>query len=49
LGFGDFDGAEFTHVASKVTFEVLVASFRLEPLDEGLARVARWSIPGIGG
>ena len=37
LGF-DFDGAEFTHVESKVTFEVLVASFRLEH-DEGLARV----------
>jgi len=37
LGF-DFDGAEFTHVESKVTFEVLVASFRREH-DEGLARV----------
>ena len=29
IGF-DFDGAEFTHVDSKVTFEVLVASFDLE-------------------
>jgi hypothetical protein len=37
LGF-DFDGAEFTHVDSKVTFEVLVASFGLEQ-DEGLTRV----------
>ena len=37
LGF-DFDGAEFTHVDSKVTFEVLLASFGLEH-DAGLARV----------
>jgi len=37
LGF-DFDGAEFTHVDSKVTFEVLVASFNLEQ-DAGLARL----------
>jgi hypothetical protein len=37
LGF-DFDGAEFTHVDSRVTFEVLVASFGLEH-DAGLARV----------
>jgi hypothetical protein len=37
LGF-DFDGAEFTHVGSKVTFEVLVASFDLER-DVGLVRV----------
>jgi hypothetical protein len=37
LGF-DFDGAEFTHVDSKVTFEVLVASFGLEQ-DPGLARL----------
>ena len=37
LGF-DFDGAEFTHADSKVTFEVLVASFGLEH-DEGLARM----------
>lgn len=34
VGF-DFDGAEFTHVDSKVTFEVLVASFNLEQ-DTGL-------------
>jgi hypothetical protein len=26
----DFDGAEFTHVGAKVTFEVLLASFNLE-------------------
>ena len=37
LGF-DFDGAEFTHVASKVTFEVLISSFGLEH-DPGLARL----------
>jgi hypothetical protein len=37
VGF-DFDGAEFTHVGSKVTFEVLVASFGLEQ-DTGLARL----------
>jgi hypothetical protein len=38
VGF-DFDGAEFTHVESKVTFEVLLASFGLEQ-DAGLARLA---------
>jgi hypothetical protein len=38
IGF-DFDGAEFTHVESKVTFEVLLASFGLEQ-DAGLARLA---------
>ncbi len=37
LGF-DFDGAEFTHLNSKVTFEVLVASFGLEA-DSGLVRL----------
>lgn len=37
VGF-DFDGAEFTHVGTKVTFEVLVASFGLEQ-DEGLTRL----------
>lgn len=37
VGF-DFDGAEFTHVDSKVTFEVLLASFALEA-DPGLARL----------
>jgi hypothetical protein len=37
LGF-DFDGAEFTHVDSKVTFEVLVCSFGLEE-DAGLIRL----------
>ena len=37
VGF-DFDGAEFTHVDSKVTFEVLVVSFGLES-DPGLARL----------
>jgi hypothetical protein len=29
VGF-DFDGAQFTHVGSRVTFEVLLASFGLE-------------------
>jgi hypothetical protein len=37
VGF-DFDAAEFTHVGSKVTFEVLVASFGLER-DIGLVRL----------
>src|SRR5215469_15964395 len=37
VGF-DFDGAEFTHVDSKVTFEVLLRSFNLEQ-DMGLARL----------
>ncbi|MFC3715558.1 chromate resistance protein ChrB domain-containing protein [Luteimonas soli] len=37
LGF-DFDGARFSHVGPRVTFEVLVASFALDS-DEGLARL----------
>lgn len=37
VGF-DFDGAEFTHVDSKVTFEVLLSSFSLEQ-DPGLSRL----------
>lgn len=37
LGF-DFDGAQFSHVDSKVTFEVLLASFDLEK-DLGLLRL----------
>jgi hypothetical protein len=37
VGF-DFDGAEFTHVDSKVTFEVLISSFNLEQ-DMGLGRL----------
>jgi hypothetical protein len=37
IGF-DFDGAEFTHVDSKVTFEVLLASFGLDA-DVALARL----------
>jgi hypothetical protein len=37
VGF-DFDAAEFTHIGSKVTFEVLVASFDLER-DVGLVRL----------
>jgi hypothetical protein len=35
----DFDGAEFTHVGAKVTFEVFTASFALGQ-DAGLARLA---------
>lgn len=38
VGF-DFDGAEFTHVDSLVTFEVLVASFALDQ-DAGIPRLA---------
>lgn len=38
LGF-DFDGATFTHVGSRVTFEVLMTSFGLED-DQGLVRLA---------
>jgi len=38
LGF-DFDGAAFTHVADRVTFETLMASFGLEE-DPGLVRLA---------
>lgn len=37
VGF-DFDGAEFTHLDSKVTFEVLLRSFNLEQ-DAGLMRL----------
>jgi hypothetical protein len=37
IGF-DFDGAPFTHIDSKVTFEVLVASFGLEN-DTALSRL----------
>ncbi len=39
LGF-DFDGAEFSHVGERVTFETLLASFGLES-DAGLSRLAR--------
>lgn len=38
VGF-DFDGADFTHVGGKVTFEVLAASFGLES-DPGIAAIA---------
>jgi hypothetical protein len=38
LGF-DFDGADFTHVGERVTFETLLASFGLEG-DAALARIA---------
>jgi len=37
VGF-DFDGAQFTHVGAKVTFEVLLASFALED-DPALVRI----------
>lgn len=39
LGF-DFDGAEFSHVGERVSFETLLASFGLEA-DPSLARLAR--------
>jgi hypothetical protein len=39
LGF-DFDGATFTHVGPRVSFEVLAASFALDN-DPGLVRVGR--------
>jgi hypothetical protein len=39
VGF-DFDGAEFTHVKSRVTFEVLMATFALEE-DPALQAIAR--------
>ncbi len=39
LGF-DFDGAAFTHVGARVTFEVLLASFALEN-DKGLGRLGQ--------
>ena len=38
LGF-DFDGATFSHVGERVTFETLMASFGLEA-DRGLMRLA---------
>jgi hypothetical protein len=38
LGF-DFDGATFTHVVDRVTFEVLMANFGLED-DAALMRLA---------
>jgi hypothetical protein len=37
VGF-DFDGAEFTHVGNRVTFEVLLSSFGLES-DPALAAI----------
>lgn len=37
IGF-DFDGAQFSHMGARVTFEVLVTSFGLER-DEGLVRL----------
>jgi hypothetical protein len=39
LGF-DFDGAAFTHIGARVTFEVLLASFGLEA-DRGLVRLGQ--------
>jgi hypothetical protein len=39
VGF-DFDGAEFTHVGNRVTFEVMVMAFRMDA-DPALARLGR--------
>jgi hypothetical protein len=39
IGF-DYDGARFTHVGTRVTFEVMVASFGLDA-DPALERIAR--------
>ena len=39
LGF-DFDGAEFSHIGARVTFEVLAASFGLES-DAAIVRLGR--------
>lgn len=39
LGF-DFDGADFTHIENRVTFEVLLASFGLDN-DEALASIGQ--------
>ena len=39
VGF-DFDGAEFTHIGARVTFEVLAASFGLES-DRAITRLGR--------
>jgi hypothetical protein len=39
IGF-DFDGAEFTHIENRVTFEVLLTSFGLDN-DEALASIGR--------
>jgi len=39
IGF-DFDGAEFTHIENRVTFEVLLASFGLDN-DEALALIGQ--------
>nr|WP_315595031.1 chromate resistance protein ChrB domain-containing protein [uncultured Cupriavidus sp.] len=48
LGF-DFDGATFTHIGDRVSFEVLLASFGLEE-DKGLARLGQMiHVLDIGG
>jgi hypothetical protein len=39
LGF-DYDGARFSHVGARVSFEVLMASFALDA-DQRLQRIAR--------
>ncbi|MNL18394.1 Chromate resistance exported protein [compost metagenome] len=48
LGF-DFDGATFTHVGNRVSFEVLLASFGLDE-NKGLARLGQMvHVLDIGG
>jgi len=46
----DFDGAEFTHVEDRVTFEVLLTAFRLDgdPGLDGLARLVHYLDVGGG-
>ncbi len=46
LGF-DFDGAAFTHVGERVTFEVLLASFGLDPTRVS-CNWAAGALPGCG-
>lgn len=44
MGF-DFDGAEFTHVGNRVTFEVLLSGFGLET-DPALAAIGALGADG---
>ena len=48
VGF-DFDGAEFTHVGNRVTFEVLLSSFGLETRPSLVAIAAAVHFLDVGG